>query len=418
MTLTKDKLLLKSNYQKVYLLNASWTFLVLMPVLIPFLKGIGLSMGEVFKLQALYALMVILLEIPSGYLSDIFGRKLILVISGVLHGIGFSLYPFADSFFILVIIQLINAIAMSLMSGTDISLLYDTHMALKEKGSIGRNLMAKQIFYSQISEGTAGLVCALILLFGSLNWIVNTQALLGWLPLFVSLSLYEPPRRKLEKSKTIENIKVMAQVLFGSSRLFLLITFNGIIYAAATWLAVWTYQDFWQKLGIPLPVFGVLWALTNLVVGFFGRAAVNIESYLGIRKTLTLISFLPIIGYGGMSFFSYYYSQTPLLAFTFGGLLSCLCLQANRGLGHVIFRDAFNSRTSSSIRATANSFLALGSRFLFIFWGPALGMMIDDYGHTVAYAVMAFVYIFNIFFFFSPLLMENQKLAYRDESSS
>ena len=152
MTLTKDKLLLKSNYQKVYLLNASWTFLVLMPVLIPFLKGIGLSMGEVFKLQALYALMVILLEIPSGYLSDIFGRKLILVISGVLHGIGFSLYPFADSFFILVIIQLINAIAMSLMSGTDISLLYDTHVALREKGSIGRNLMAKQIFYSQVKK--------------------------------------------------------------------------------------------------------------------------------------------------------------------------------------------------------------------------------------------------------------------------
>ena len=413
-----EKKLLKRNYPKVYLLNASWTFLVLMPVIIPFFKGIGLSMGDVFKLQALYALMVILLEIPSGYLSDIFGRKFILVISGVLHGLGFSLYVFADSFFMLAIIQFVNAIAMSLMSGTDISLLYDTHVALKEKGSIGRNLMAKQIFYSQLSEGMAGLVCALILLFGSLSFIVNAQAILGWLPLFVSLSLFEPPRKKLEKSKTAENIKEMAQTLFNSSRLLLLITFNGIIYAAATWLAVWTYQDFWQKLGIPLPVFGVLWAMTNLVVGFFGRAAVKIESYLGIRKTLLLISFLPILGYGGMSFFSYYYSQTPLLAFTFGGLLSCLCLQANRGLGHVIFRDAFNARTSSSIRATANSFLALGSRFLFIFWGPALGIMIDDYGHTIAYAVMAFVYIFNIFFFFSPLLMEGQKLSYREESSS
>ncbi len=418
MTSMIDKKLLKRNYPKIYLLNASWTFMVLMPVIIPFFKGIGLSMGDVFRLQALYALMVIILEIPSGYLSDIFGRKLILVISGFLHGVGFSLYAFADSFFMLAIIQLINAIAMSLMSGTDISLLYDTHIALKEKGSIGRNLIAKQIFYSQISEGMAGLVCALILLFGSLKWIINTQAILGWLPFFVSLGLCEPPRMKLEKSKTIENIKEMSQTLLNSSRLLLLITFNGIIYASATWLAVWTYQDFWQKLGIPLPVFGVLWAMTNLVVGFFGRVAVKIESFLGIRKTLLLISFLPILGYGGMSFFSYYYSQTPLLAFTFGGLLSCLCLQANRGLGHVIFRDAFNARTSSSIRATANSFLALGSRFLFIFWGPALGMMIDNYGHTVAYAVMALVYVFNIFFFFSPLLLEGQKIAYREESSS
>ena len=174
--------------------------------------------------------------------------------------------------------------------------------------------MAKQIFYSQVSEGVAGLFCAVILLFGSLKWIVNAQAILGWLPLFVSLSLYEPPRRKLEKSKTIENIKVMVQILSNSSRLFLLITFNGIIYSSATWLAVWTYQDFWQKMGIPLPIFGILWAMTNLVVGFFGRVAVKIESFLGIRKTLLLISFLPILGYGGMSFFSYYYSQTPMLA--------------------------------------------------------------------------------------------------------
>ena len=414
----REKTRLRENYRKVYFLNASWTFLVLMPVIIPYFKGVGLSMGDVFRLQALYALMVIFFEIPSGYLSDIFGRKLILILSGVLHGIGFSLYPFADGFLTLAIIQSINAVAMSLMSGTDISLLYDTHFALKEKGSMGRSLLAKQIFYSQLSEGLAGLLCAFLLLFGSLSLIVNIQAILGWFPFFVSLTLCEPPRRKLEKSKTLENIKGMIQVLCQSSRILLLIVFNGIIYSAATWLAVWTYQDFWQKLGIPLPVFGILWAITNLVVGLFGRLAVKIESFLGIRKTLLLISFLPIIGYGGMSFFSYHYSQTPLLAFTFGGLFSCLCLQANRGLGHVIFRDAFNARTSSSIRATANSFLALGSRFLFIFWGPALGMMIDYYGHTVAYGVMAFVYIVNIFFFFSPLLGEGQKLAYREESSS
>ena len=258
---------LKNNYRKVYFLNASWTFMVLMPVIIPFFKSVGLTMGDVFRLQAIYALMVIFLEIPSGYFSDIFGRKLILIISCILHGIGFSLYPFADGFLSLAIIQSINAIAMSLMSGTDISLLYDTHFALKDKGPLGRSLLAKQIFYAQVSEGLAGLFCAFLLLFGPLSWIVVIQAVLGWIPLFVSITLVEPPRRKLEKSKTVKNIKIMIQTLRGSSRLLLLIIFNGIIYSAATWLAVWTYQDFWQKLGVPLPVFGILWAITNLVVG-------------------------------------------------------------------------------------------------------------------------------------------------------
>ena len=109
----------------------------------------------------------------------------------------------------------------------------------------------------------------------------------------------------------------------------------------------------------------------------------------------------------------FFFVGLRLLTFTFGGLMSCLCLQANRGLGHVIFRDAFNVRIPSPMRATANSVLALGSRFLFIFWGPALGLMIDFYGHTPAYAVMAGVYVFNIFFFFTPLFIEGQKLSYQ-----
>ncbi|MDC0253701.1 hypothetical protein OAK75_02305 [Bacteriovoracales bacterium] len=404
---------LKKNYQKIFLLNASWTFMVLMPVIVPFFQEIGLSMGDIFKLQALYAFIVILCEIPSGYISDLFDRKTILIISGVLHGIGFSLYPFADSFYFLALTQIINAIAMSLLSGTDIALLYDTHFALKEEGSFPRKLMAKQIFYSQVSEGLAGLCCAMIIFFGSLDYPVKIQAILGWLPLFLSLSIVEPPRRKMERKKTMENIKMIISHIFGSSRLLLLIVFNGLIYAAATWLAVWSYQDFWKHLGIPLPVFGILWAITNLAVGVCGRMAVGFEARLGIKKTLLFISFLPIFGYGGMSFFAYQYAKFPLLAFTFGGLMSCLCLQVNRGLGHVIFRDAFNVRIPSPMRATANSVLALGSRFLFIFWGPALGLMIDFYGHAPAYAVMAGLYVFNIFFFFTPLFVEGQKLSYQ-----
>jgi hypothetical protein len=408
-----DREKLKKNYQKIFLLNASWTFMVLMPVIVPFFKGIGLGMGDIFKLQAIYAAIIILLEIPSGYLSDLMGRKSILLISGVLHGIGFSLYPFADSFTFLAFVQILNAMAMSLLSGTDIAILYDTYFYLNKNGSFPRALISKQIFYSQISEGLAGLCTASILFYGSIDYPVKIQAILGWLPLLVTLTLCEPPRKSMDAKKTFENMRLIFFQIFKSSRILLLIMFNGIIYAAATWLAVWSYQDFWKHLGIPLPVFGILWAITNLVVGLFGRMAVKVEAKWGIKKVLILISLLPILGYGGMSFFAYQYSKVPLLAFTFGGLMSCLCLQANRGLGHVIFRDAFNLRIPSPMRATANSILALGSRFLFIFWGPALGLMIDNYGHTSAYAVMAGVYIFNIFFFFTPLFSEGQELSYQ-----
>ena len=47
-----------------------------MPILIPFLNAKGMSMEQVFQLQAAFALAVLVFEVPSGYIADLWGRNI------------------------------------------------------------------------------------------------------------------------------------------------------------------------------------------------------------------------------------------------------------------------------------------------------------------------------------------------------
>ena len=54
-------------------------FLVAIPIVVPYWKSHGLSMEEIFWLQAIFSIIVVALEIPSGYISDLLSRKKTLI---------------------------------------------------------------------------------------------------------------------------------------------------------------------------------------------------------------------------------------------------------------------------------------------------------------------------------------------------
>ena len=57
-----------------------WLALVIIPVIVPFFESKGLSLAEVYYLQAIFAFVVVVFEVPSGYFADVFGRKNALVV--------------------------------------------------------------------------------------------------------------------------------------------------------------------------------------------------------------------------------------------------------------------------------------------------------------------------------------------------
>lgn len=373
---------LRGNVRSVLLLSGVWMFLLIMPVIVPFLQARGLTMTEVFALQTVFAVAIVVLEVPSGYVADLVGRRRCLIAASLLYGVAFTWLALGDGFWHFAVFELIAALATSLRSGTDVALLYDSLEALGDAGT-GTKLLGRKLFWGQTGETTAALVGG-GLAFASLDLPAQANAATAWIPLLVSLTLVEPPRRKLEGTHG-ENVREIASALLGGPRILRLTFLNLMAYGLATLMAVWAFQGYWGALNLPLGVFGLLWAAYNLCVAVTARQAHRIRRRFGRRRVVLAIGALPVVGYLGMAGCAAGDSGAGA-ALVAGGVLFGFAFQVSRGLTQVVIRDELNVRVSGAMRATANSLASLGVRLAFAALGPLLGWLIDRHGYGPPFA--------------------------------
>ena len=60
-----------------------------------------LSLEQVLQLEAIYYVSVVLLEVPSGYFSDVVGRRATLLVSTIAMSFAYGCFLIADTFFAL-----------------------------------------------------------------------------------------------------------------------------------------------------------------------------------------------------------------------------------------------------------------------------------------------------------------------------
>jgi MFS family permease len=83
--------------------------------------------------QASYALAVLLLEVPSGYLSDRIGRKHTLILGALFFPIGIGVYMLGSVIWHFILAEIFIAGANSMRSGCDSALIYDTLLMMKQE---------------------------------------------------------------------------------------------------------------------------------------------------------------------------------------------------------------------------------------------------------------------------------------------
>jgi len=360
------------------ILIASWRsffgmFLVVVPVLVPYWRSLGLTMHEVLELQALFGLAVVLLEFPTGYVADLFGRKASVVLGGLISGLSFSFLPFAHTYSELLIFEISVALAATLVSGAEDAIVYESIAAIANR----RRIIGSFVVWSLLGETSAALLAGVLVTY-SFAAVVWAQAAVGWLPLFFALLLIEPPRPPMpESTHTARILKVLSHV-FIDDRTTRLIFINYVVWGLSSFCVVWLLQEHWRISGVPLNYFGILWAMLMGLSALVSKFAHRIENHLGSKTTLYTLAIAPIIGYLLMAF-------APIAVGIAAGTLFYL----TRGLTYVVFQDAFNSRINSEYRATANSLQSLCFRLGFVPIGPLLGTIVDLHGLTTALVSLA-----------------------------
>jgi len=86
-------------------------------IYVTYLLNSGLDLLQVNLVNIAFMVSVFILEIPTGAIADLFGRKVSFVTSSVIMGIGFVWYGLADSFAGFVLAEVIIALGVTLTSG-------------------------------------------------------------------------------------------------------------------------------------------------------------------------------------------------------------------------------------------------------------------------------------------------------------
>ena len=170
-------LALRRNLRAVPCLRAGQRFMVIAPVLVPFFAHYGQDIQEIFLLESLYALTILLMVVPSGYLADRFGRVVVLRVGGVLWAAAWLLLA-VEGFSGLAVFNVLAGLGGSLPSGADLALLYDSERLLAGDQPERPNRAVRNLFVIGMgAEGLASLSATLILFNGGIPAVVAAQAL-------------------------------------------------------------------------------------------------------------------------------------------------------------------------------------------------------------------------------------------------
>ena len=367
----------------------------MIPIIVPFWQAEGLTLKEIFMLQGIFGGSLIIFDAPAGYMADLFGRRRTLILGCIISALGFQILWMGHTFLDFAIYEVVVGLGLSLQSGSDVAILYNSLEKLKlegrKAGFLGRRLTSQMI-----GEGVASLIGGFLAGY-SLILPAYANAVTAWIPVFIACTLHEPAGTKLPRVSHIENIRSIGRALFGHSRLLTFAIVSFIFYGFATFCAVWAMQPYWASRGFDVSTFGYLWAANNFAVAIVSRYAHVIENHLGTVVIVVIIAILPIVGYLGMGY--------TVAAW---GILFTLAFPICRGLNQVIFQDAINMRTPAYMRSTANSVGSLGMRALFVIFGPLIGAMLDADGPNHALKMLGAVYVVGFFVIALPLLSEHR----------
>jgi MFS family permease len=371
---------LENNIKKIAFIRGCRWFMLIMPVLVLFFQDNGLSMKEVLILQSVFSVLIVVCEVPSGYMADVLGRKLSIVLGSVLSSVGFCVYCFSSDFWFFLLAETLLGVSTSFISGADSALVYDTLVELDQTGTY-KKVEGKLQFINNSSEAVAAVLGGFLAVI-SLRTPLYFEAVIMLLTIPVAFSLVEPPGEKLDtvegKWKTLFNI--VGYSLHKHVLLKYTIAFS-LCAATATLSLVWFIQPYLRQMSFPLLWFGVVWAGLNLSVGLVALVAYKIEDAVGKRGVVLIITVLTPIGYILAAWLQNWFCLIPIWILYF-----------TRGLRTPLFKNYMNQLTPSQQRATVLSIYSMMVRLFFAVLGPFLGWAADVYSISAAFYLSAVIF--------------------------
>ena len=318
------------------------------------------------------------LEIPAGYVADVWGRKRCLFWGSVLFFLGYLLYSFTGAFSAFLCAELLLGAGQTLVNGADSALLYDTAAHYKAEQHYLR-YEGRLTMIGNFAEAIAGIFGGLLAAY-SLRFPFYGQAIVAFIGIPAALAIREYNHSRAVRNPAGEMLRIIRYSLGENKVLRYNILFSGII-GAATLTMAWFVQPILMQLQTPTSYYGVIWTVLNLTVGIAALYSDRVEQALGMRRSNGLILVVIVGGYAALA----------LLPLTYACLAILSLLYIVRGFATPILKGYITQLTFSEMRATVLSIRNFIIRLLFAAIAPFIGWLNDYYSLQVALLISALI---------------------------
>lgn len=385
------------NVNRLYLWQVLISFSLWMPIRIIFLMQRGFSLTEIALLESISWIMQSLMEVPTGVVADTYSRKASLLFGSLFVALGVAITGLSYSLAGQYLAQFFWSLGLSLTSGADEAMLYDSLKEMKAEGEFPK-VSGRLTAMAQASQSGAALVGGAL---ATLDLAYPYYATAGLLLLscLVAVTLKEPPRyTPADRQGYMGTVRALGPLL-QKPILLTQMLFSAVLAVTFFILTFTLFQPYSIARGLPVEWLGVaFFALRGVAMGG-SWVAHRVPKWTGTHPLIT----------GGTVLIA-----AALLALSSSPLVVGLLCFAGVGLLNAIVRpvlnDLMNREIPSHIRASAISVRSLLFGLLLGAVQIGVATMVDGGGMDRALLVMgaAFVAVMSTLLVIWRTLLRNR----------
>ncbi|MDV3426461.1 MAG: MFS transporter [Bacillota bacterium] len=275
-------------------LNYLFTFLsrldITSGVWMIYLASKGVTLTKLGILESVFHITSFFMEIPTGAIADIFGRKYSRILGRFMKIIGTILLISSNSYMFYLISFALTAVSYNLESGAGDALVYDSLKELKDEDSYMKVSGTNEVFF-QISD-TLSLVLGGILSNINYSYAYIASIMVASFA-FAESFLFQEPSSYKEDDKTsfFRQIRESFKIIYRKRKVGFLIIFSSIISIFVTTMFYY-FQNFIVGKGYSKFTLGLILASASLLSAFCAFYTHKIERRL---KEKGILIYLPIV---------------------------------------------------------------------------------------------------------------------------
>lgn len=277
------------NIPIIFLTEVIGGMLFFLPILALYFEKSLFSVTNVAIIFAVESLCIVLFEIPTGAIADLFGRKKSIILAHIFVLAALVFLSIGGSMTIFVLYAILNAFARSLTSGTYSAFVYDT---LKDEN---KETHFKKVFGTLLAFWPLGASVGSIIGGHLAKTSLSLPVLATFIPItiafFLTFFLKEPNYEKEEHKNVAKHMLNASKLVIGNTQLLILLLASFVMMALGETVHLLS-PIFFKFKEIPIVLFGYISALTFGFSSLGHYLSHDISEKFGNKLTLIWISIL------------------------------------------------------------------------------------------------------------------------------